>query len=727
MSDTKPIEENTSEIEGKKTEEETTAIDTTTAAASTTTAAAAAADGKDNDNLNSSADDSDNNDGNSATDVSATDADNSATDANSDDDDQDRNENDNNDGDDENDENDENDDDNDNDNDDDNDDESEETNSSDEDMNAPTPEEKTEEKKDDSPKKKKGFFSRMMGKKEIESSSSSSGESEDTIDLDDIDAETIEEAIECLKLVEEEDSDWDILLDAPSDWDSDDSENKPTAPVFRSTCGYLTMETTQLREDLLNDLLESRVLLVDAKKELAAVEEDQYMKYYYETLGKLRGARDKAEARVHDEERRLAMYSQKDEGVTRLATALRFNEHLLSLTLCDTEMTEAGAESLASAIKVHPTLERLSCKHNPLGPIGAESLFRASRRNGVAGLQELDLWDCKIGPQGALLIAAQLGKDTTLTEVRLRFNQFGPIGGFAFASALMQNRVLEKLDLQLNDIGMQGALAFERILKYTVIVDVAEDTSLKSLKKLCKLCKNRIDDPFCWDDVMKEQAAEVARAKKSAAKIAAKKVAGEKKGGESGEGEEGEEGGEKKEGNVDEKDDSNSESSDESDELDNLNSKSEDEGEGERKQGGSKRREGSRARRKRLKQEAVRAKRIAKNRKFWMNSYVSTKEDLEEQKAAFFSHKTKKTIYNLVLFAGTRSQCASSIELMGADPELGIAMAAPNKVIKQVALEGNNFERAFRNNISKMKRLFGTRLTGVWQPVENFFKPTLRA
>ena len=117
-----------------------------------------------------------------------------------------------------------------------------------------------------------------MGKKEIESSSSSSGESEDTIDLDDIDAETIEEAIECLKLVEEEDSDWDILLDAPSDWDSDDSENKPTAPVFRSTCGYLTMETTQLREDLLNDLLESRVLLVDAKKELAAVEEDQYMK-----------------------------------------------------------------------------------------------------------------------------------------------------------------------------------------------------------------------------------------------------------------------------------------------------------------------------------------------------------------------------------------------------------------------------------------------------------------
>ena len=56
--------------------------------------------------------------------------------------------------------------------------------------------------------------------------------------------------------------------------------------------------------------------------------------------------------------------------------------------------------------------------------------------------------DCKIGPEGALLIACQLYKDTTLKEVRLRYNNFGSIGGFAFAGALMQNRTLEKLDLQ---------------------------------------------------------------------------------------------------------------------------------------------------------------------------------------------------------------------------------------------------------------------------------------
>ena len=82
-------------------------------------------------------------------------------------------------------------------------------------------------------------------------------------------------------------------------------------------------------------LLFSSFVYISKTTELNVVEEDQYMKYYYETLGKLRHARDKAENRVHDEERRLAMYSQKDEGVTRLASALRFNEHLISLTLCD--------------------------------------------------------------------------------------------------------------------------------------------------------------------------------------------------------------------------------------------------------------------------------------------------------------------------------------------------------------------------------------------------------
>ncbi len=117
------------------------------------------------------------------------------------------------------------------------------------------------------PKKKGGLFGRLTGRGGVqESSSSSSEESEDEVDLFEVEAETIEECVEALKLIEQVDSDWDILLDAPSDWDSDDSENKPTAPILRSSCGTLSIETTQIREDVLRDLIESRQTLKDAQK-----------------------------------------------------------------------------------------------------------------------------------------------------------------------------------------------------------------------------------------------------------------------------------------------------------------------------------------------------------------------------------------------------------------------------------------------------------------------------
>ena len=631
----------------------------------------------------------------------------------------------------------------------------EESNSSDEDMDEviPVEEGKVQEVV---VKKKRSFFSRSTTKAKIESSSSSSSESEDSIDLDDLDVETLEEAIESLKLVEEVDSDWDILLDAPSDWDSDDSENKPTAPVFRSTCGYLTMETTQLREDLLNDLLESRVLLVDAEKELKKVEEDQYMKYYFDTIAKLQNARDKAAKRVNDEESRLALYSQKDEGITQLASALRFNEHLMSLTLCDAEMTSASAISLASAVKVHPTLTHLSCKHNPIGAIGAEALFRASRRNGVGGLKELDLWDCNIGPEGALLIATQLYKDTTLIDVRLRYNQFGPIGGYAFAGCLMQNRTLQKLDLSLNDIGMNGALAFERVLKFTVAVDMERGIKMLPYKKLCKLGGSRMNDPFWEDEFLKRKAAQEKKEKKArklaakAAKAAAKKrkknlsltekltekmkeskLGGElegQNGSEDGSGDDEEVEEEEEEEGAEEEEEEEEEAEEEEEEEQGGNGESK--GEGETKTG-KPRREGRRARRKRLKQEAVRAKRIEANNKFWMFSYLCTKEDLDEQKKLLFSTKTKKNIYSLVLFAGTEAQCSRAIELMDGDffgdSEAHLTLAKPNFFVKEINLRYNNFERPFRNNIKHMKRLLGSRIVGVWQPVADFFKPTLRA
>ena len=235
-------------------------------------------------------------------------------------------------------------------------------------------------------------------------------------------------------------------------------------------------------------------------QELKTHEEDEYMKYFYDTLSKLRTARDKASQRVREEESRLELYSQKDEGAIKLAAALRFNEHLMSLTMCDSEIGPVGATALAAAIKVHPALTHLSLKHNPLLAEGAEAIFRATRRNGVCGLAELDLYDCGIGPEGATMLAAQLYKNGTLEDLRLRYNQMGPEGATAIASMLMENRTILDLDMVLNSVQMTGALAFERVLKSTVIAEVDKGDDISKLKSILSQAKKKITDPF-WDDL----------------------------------------------------------------------------------------------------------------------------------------------------------------------------------------------------------------------------------
>ncbi len=575
-------------------------------------------------------------------------------------------------------------------------------------------------------KKKGGFFSRMMGRKVEESSSSESSSSEEDIDLEEVEAETIAECVEALKIVEEVDSDWDILLDAPSDWDSDDSENKPTAPVFRSTCGYLSIETTQIREDVLRALIDSRQALEDAEKELKMTEDDEYMKYYHVTLGKLRDARDKAAKRVRDEELRLETYSQKDAGAVKLAASLRFNEHLLSLTMCDAEIGPTGATALADAIKVHPALTHLSLKHNPIGPDGAEAIVRASRRNKVGGLQEIDFWDCRLGPEGATKIAAQLHKDENLEEMRLRYNQIGPAGATALASALMDNRTLEKLDLSLNDIQMSGALAFERVLKFTVVADVEKGQPLQTFNKLLARGRKRLEDPF-WDDVKR---AEPQMIVEDVDAVAAD--SGLDGGGTSG-GDEGDEAGEGKKGREEDKDGGEAEGEgEEAEGEEEVEEDEEEEAEGKAGDGESKTEQKTkkkkkkpkklsrRARRKKAKEEAERQERIRENKKFWMSSTLYTKQELLEAYEATFQTNTKLRSVSVVLFAGTRKQCTKAVNLF--DSQEGLTIMPKNSTVVHVDVSGNNFERAFRQQPAQMKRLFGSQLS-VWPQVSVFFNP----
>ena len=451
------------------------------------------------------------------------------------------------------------------------------------------------------------------------------------------------------------------------------------------------------------------------------------MKYFYDTLSKLRVARDKAAKRVNEEESRLELYSQKDEGAIKLGAALRFNEHLMSLTMCDAEIGPVGATALSAAVKVHPTLTHLSLKHNPLLAEGAEAIFRATRRNGVCGLAELDLYDCAIGPEGATMLAAQLYKNKTLEDLRLRYNQMGPEGALAIASMLMENRVLVDLDLMLNEMQMAGGLAFERVLKNTVIVEVDKGDDISKLKKLLKLAKKKITDPF-WDDVKAGGGVDTSGGQKVPGQVDDRED-GEK--GNSAEGEADlEEEDLKGEESVDKKEDS-----EESEEEEEEENSVVDGGGGESKGDASKKNKmeekkkkpkklSRRAQRKADAEKAERDRKIRANLRFWMRSTLYTYDEVKADYHAQFKRATKRRSCSLVLFAGTVTQCAKALEFFD-NETWAVAINPKNDVIKEINLGQNNFERDFRRQPGQMKRLLGSTIKGLWQDVADFFRPTI--
>eukprot|EP00946_MAST-07B_sp_MAST-7B-sp1_P002045 g2045.t1 len=390
--------------------------------------------------------------------------------------------------------------------------------------------------------------------------------------------------------------------------------------------------------------------------------------------------------------------------------------------MCDSEIGPVGATALAAAIKVHPALTHLSLKHNPILAEGAEAIFRATRRNGVCGLAELDLYDCGIGPEGATMLAAQLYKNKTLEDLRLRYNQMGPEGATAIASMLMENRTIIDLDMVLNSVQMAGALAFERVLKNTVIVEVDKGDDISKLKDILAVAKKKITDPF-WDDLK-------APASEMDSNVETNRGSSEDQGSDRRHEGDTEVGESKREGSPEAKDVSAGDLIDEQDlkkGADDSTTKDAEDSGGEESKAKSVKKPKKLSRRAQKKADAEAAARERKRRanlRFWMRSTIYTIDEVNADYHAQFMSDTKRRSCSLVLFAGTNTQCARAVEFLDNDT-WHVGINSKNNTVKEINLGQNNFERDFRRQPEQMKRLLGSTVKGLWQDVADFFRPTI--
>ena len=97
-----------------------------------------------------------------------------------------------------------------------------------------------------------------------------------------------------------------------------------------------------------------------------------------------------------------------------------------------------------------------------------------------AELTTLNLYNCRIGDDGAEIVAAFLKHDETVVKVFLHSCYIGARGVKAIAEALKHNQTLWFLNLYANQIGEEGASALIDALSYNVCMEVLDFSHVAS-------------------------------------------------------------------------------------------------------------------------------------------------------------------------------------------------------------------------------------------------------
>eukprot|EP00927_Polykrikos_kofoidii_P035184 TRINITY_DN29759_c0_g2_i1.p1 TRINITY_DN29759_c0_g2~~TRINITY_DN29759_c0_g2_i1.p1 ORF type:complete len:555 (+),score=80.67 TRINITY_DN29759_c0_g2_i1:252-1667(+) len=127
---------------------------------------------------------------------------------------------------------------------------------------------------------------------------------------------------------------------------------------------------------------------------------------------------------------------------------------LSELRVCQNNITEIGARSLAAALTSNDSLLFLDARGNTIGDIGTTALSEALKKNRT--LKELDLGSNKVSDWGARELGAALTHNRSLMTLGLCNNEIGDDGAAGLSAGLEQNGGLRDLDLRRNCVGDLG-------------------------------------------------------------------------------------------------------------------------------------------------------------------------------------------------------------------------------------------------------------------------------
>ena len=155
-----------------------------------------------------------------------------------------------------------------------------------------------------------------------------------------------------------------------------------------------------------------------------------------------------------------ASNSKLNSSIRPAQSLLQSNTSLEELVFRDAKLDLLSIRFLSNALMINKTLKVLNIGNNIISNLGAH--YFSLCRN--VCIRDLIMWNCNLGPDGAILVGTMVAHNPSITCLKLGNNKIGNHGIKGLVDVLKDNDSLQTLDLWGNKIDNTGAEYLSKLI-----------------------------------------------------------------------------------------------------------------------------------------------------------------------------------------------------------------------------------------------------------------------
>ena len=152
-----------------------------------------------------------------------------------------------------------------------------------------------------------------------------------------------------------------------------------------------------------------------------------------------------------------------EDYASEMKESLQMNTKLLSLTLCN--IGNNGAVTLAEAIQVNTTLQKIDISSNSISDDGVAAISNSIKFNTSNSLQELNISRNNITNNGIRVLAEVIEINSTLQNIDISKNHISTEGLLHFMEAVKNNCTLQVVNITHNNVTRSGFTSIKQCIE----------------------------------------------------------------------------------------------------------------------------------------------------------------------------------------------------------------------------------------------------------------------